>query len=124
MRKLFAVTAVLVALALPGVAAAFDTGIKGRVFDTSCYGPCSTNQKPTPYTGDGLTVTVKTWPDRAVVAVLHSKEGRFRVAEPPGAYVVRARVRGECWHGERKRVEVVDGAIAHVRLHVQNVCIV
>ncbi len=124
MRKLFLATVVLIALALPGVAAAFGTGIKGRVLDTSCYGPCSTNPEPTLYTGDGLTVTVKTWPERTVVAVRHPKDGRFRVAEPPGSYVVRARVRGECWHGERKRVEVVDGAIAHVRLHVQNVCIV
>ncbi len=123
MRKLLLATAVLVALALPSVAAAFDTGIKGRVFDTSCYGPCSTNQEPRLYTGDGLTVKVKTWPHREVVAVLHPMDGRFQVAVPPGSYVIRARVRGECWHGERKRVEVVDGAIAHVRLHVQNACI-
>jgi hypothetical protein len=124
MRKLFLVTAALVALALPSGAAGFDTGIRGRVFDTSCYGPCSTHQEPSLYTGDGLTVRVKTWPDREVVAVLHPRDGRFRVAEPPGSYVVRASVRDECWRGERKRVQVVAGAVAHIRLHVQNACIV
>jgi hypothetical protein len=123
-RRAFLAAVVLAVLALPSPAAAFDTGIRGRVFDTTCYGPCSTRQEPRRFTGDGLTVKVKTLPDREVVAVRHPTDGRFRVAEPPGSYVVRARVRGECWHGERKRVEVADGAITHVRLHVRNACIV
>jgi hypothetical protein len=129
MRKLLALGAALMGLAIaPAVAPASEgTGIKGVVLDTTCYGPCRVPPPPPPrYTGDGLIVTVRSLPDRDLVAKLHPKDGRFRVETPPGTYRVRARIGREpnCWQGEARRVEVRKGDFTRVRLHVYNACIV
>ena len=100
--------------------------IRGVVYDATCYGPC---QYPPPpprlYTHDNLVVTVRSLPDRELVAKLHPKEGRFRVQVPPGAYRVRAIIRdgGYCWEGEAKKVRVVEDQTTGVRLRVYNACI-
>lgn len=139
MRKLLVVTAFLLAVAgLPVQATARDSGtgttrdpgtgtIRGVVYDATCYGPC---QYPPPpprlYTHDNLVVTVRSLPDRKLVAKLHPKEGRFRVKVRPGAYRVRAFIRdgGFCWEGEAKDVRVAKDQITGVRLRVNNSCIV
>ena len=107
MRKLLVVIAfLLVAAVLPVQATAQDSGtgtIRGVVYDATCYGPC---QYPPPpprlYTHDNLVVTVRSLPDRKLVAVRRPKDGRFRVQVRPGAYRVRAFVRdgGYCWEDE------------------------
>jgi hypothetical protein len=120
--------ALVTTLALSGPASASGSGIRGVVLDTTCWGPCRYPPDPQPYTGPGLTVTVRSLTTNKLVATLHPKDGRFRVEVRPGPYRVRARV-GEdsppsCWRGEAKDVRVVDGAFTGVRLHVHNACVV
>ena len=80
---------------------------------------------PAAYTHDNLVVTVRSLPDRELVAKLHPKDGRFRVKVAPGAYRVRAFIRdgGYCWEGEAKNVRVVEDQTTGVRLRVYNACI-
>lgn len=101
-----------------------SSGIEGKVLNTTCYGPCSypPTESP-PFTGEGLTVSVKTLPDRVPFAKLHPTDGSFRLEAPAGTYRVRARVKGECWRGQRRDVEVTDGDYAGVVLRVYNACI-
>lgn len=131
MRKLLLVISFLVAVAaLPVQAAADGSGtgtIQGVVYDATCYGPCRYPPPPPRlYTHDNLVVTVRHLPDRELVAVLHPKDGRFRVAVRPGVYRVRAFVRdgGYCWEGEAKDVKVAQDQTTWVRLRVYNSCIV
>ena len=130
MRKLLVIAFLLAAAALPVQAAAQDSGtgtLKGVVYDATCYGPCQyPPPPPRPYTRDNLVVTVRSLPDRELVARLHPKDGRFRVKVRPGAYRVRAFIRngGSCWEGEYKDVRVAEGDTTGVRLRVYNACIV
>jgi hypothetical protein len=119
------------ALAPAGVspaAAARTSGIKGVVLNTTCPGPCRyPPPKPQPYTGSGLTVTVRRLPERRLVAVRQPTDGRFRIGVRKGRYRVKASVGGSepaCWQGEAKRVRVSAGQFTRVRLHVYNACIV
>jgi hypothetical protein len=130
-RKLPLVALLLAAVALPlQQAAAHDSGtgvIRGVVYDATCYGPCQyPPPPPRPYTRDNLVVTVRSLPDRELVARLHPKEGRFRVQVESGAYRVRAFIRngGQCWEGEAKNLRVAENQITGVRLRVYNACIV
>jgi len=136
-RKLLVIAFLLAAAALPVQAAARDSGtgasdsgtgtIRGVVYDATCYGPCQyPPPPPRPYTRDNLVVTVRSLPDRELVARLHPKDGRFRVKVRPGAYRVRAFIRngGSCWEGEYKDVRVAEGGTTGVRLRVYNACIV
>jgi hypothetical protein len=130
-RKLLVVIAfLLAAAALPVQATAQDSGtgtIRGVVYDATCSGPC---QYPPPpprlYTHDNLVVTVRSLPDRKLVAVRRPKDGRFQVRVPAGAYRVRAFVRdgGYCWEGQAKDVRVAKDQTTWVRLSVYNSCIV
>jgi hypothetical protein len=109
------------------VGAGEATGIRGVVLDATCYGPCRypPPQLP-PYTGPGLMVMVRHLPDSHLVAKLHPDGGYFAVTLAPGWYRLKARVGQEpsCWWGEARKVEVVSGQLARVRLRVANTCIV
>jgi hypothetical protein len=129
-RKLLVIAFLLAAAALPVQAAAQDSGtgtLKGVVYDATCYGPC---QYPPPpprlYANDNLVVTIRSLPDRELVAQLHPTDGRFQIEVAPGLYRVRAKIRdgGYCWEGEAKKVQVVEDQTTRVRLHVYNACIV
>lgn len=130
-RKLLIVVAFLLAAAtLPVQAAGEGSGtgtIRGVVYDATCYGPCRYPPPPPRlYTHDNLVVTVRSLPDRELVAKLHPKDGRFRIQIRSGAYRVRAFIRngGYCWEGEARDVKVVRGQTTRVRLRVYNACIV
>lgn len=130
MRRLAAIIAVAAAMlvaAAPAGAGAEPGGIGGRMFDVSCYGPCVPDQESRPYYGHNVNVIIRTLPERELVAILVPRKSYFGpLAVAPGLYRVRARFpRDEyCWQGSRRRVKVDPGEIAHVRLHVQNACIV
>lgn len=124
-RRRLVFTIVVAALVPSAFANARETsGFKGRVLDVTCYGPCiyPPPESP-PYTGEGLTVSVKTLPERVPVAKLHPTDGTFQLEAPAGLYRVRARFRDECWRGQRRRVQVPDGDYARVTLRVYNDCI-
>jgi hypothetical protein len=129
-RKLLVIAFLLAAAALPVQAAAQGSGtgtLKGVVYDATCYGPC---QYPPPpprlYANDNLVVTIRSLPDRELVAQLHPTDGRFQIEVAPGLYRVRAKIRdgGYCWEGEAKKVQVVEDQTTRVRLHMYNACIV
>ena len=101
-----------------------DSGIRGVVLDTTCYGPCQVGQDPGPYEGGGLTVAIRRISTGELVRRLTPEHGRFSPRIRPGAYRVIARVAGECWEGEAKRVGVKAHEFARVELHVGNTCIV
>jgi hypothetical protein len=129
-RKLFVLIALLLAAALPVQSAAQGSGtgtIKGVVYDATCYGPCRYPPPPPRlYTHDNLVVTIRSLPDRELVAKLYPTDGRFQIEVAPGPYRVRAFIRngGSCWEGEAKKVQVVEDQTTRVRLHVYNACIV
>ena len=132
MRKYLLLVAVALAVAALPVQGAAGDGpgagrIQGAVYDDTCYGPCRYPPPPPRlYTHDNLVVTVRSLPERRLVAKLHPKDGRFRVAVRPGAYRVRAFIRdgGYCWEGEAKDVKVAPDQTTWVRLSVYNSCIV
>ena len=130
MRKL--VAAILTAIALflflaPAAEAAKGGAIKVTVLDATCAGPCRVPPpSPPPYTGPGLTVTVRHVRDGRLVAKRHPTDGRVRVSVPAGRYRVAARVGPDrmCWPRASKAVGVDAREVARVRLRVRNACIV
>ena len=105
------------------------SGISGAVLNATCPGPCSIPPPPLPrYEGDGLTVVIRTLPERELVARLFPTDGSFGIEVPPGLYRVRAFIgdprKPNCWEGSTRRVTVEDGAVTRVRLRVRNVCVV
>ena len=101
-----------------------DSGVRGVVLDTTCYGPCQVDQQPEPYKGSGLTVVVRRVSTGEVIRTLTPRSGRFSNRLRPGAYRVIARVADDCWEGEAKRVGVKAHEFTPVKLHVGNRCIV
>jgi hypothetical protein len=109
------------------VGAGEATGIRGVVLDATCYGPCRYPPPPLPpYSGPGLTVVVRHLPDNRLVAKLHPAGGYFAAKVAPGRYRLKARVgqQPSCWRGEARKVEVLSGQLARVRLRVANTCVV
>ena len=97
------------------------------MYDATCYGPC---QYPPPpprlYTHDNLVVTVRSLPDRKLVAVRRPKDGRFQVRSArrlsrQGVHPRRWVLLGGRGH---KDVRVAKDQITGVRLSVYNSCIV
>jgi hypothetical protein len=116
--------------ALAGTPTAPSSGISGEVRNTTCPGPCQDPPPPAPlYTGDGLVVKIRDRATHELFAVLHPKDGTFKVAAGPGAYHVRAYIhfKGDhhhsCWSGSHTNVGIVDRG-AFVSLTVHNDCIV
>jgi hypothetical protein len=112
------------ALAAPAEASA-DSGIRGRVLDATCYGPCTPSADPEPYRGEA-TITVRRLPERELVRTREpGDEGRFRARVPARhAYRVRVKVGARCWQGDAERVWVHVGEFERVRLTVTNICVV
>jgi hypothetical protein len=105
------------------------TGISVVVLNATCPGPCSVPPKPWPrYEGDGLTVVVRSLPDRKLVAKFFPTDGTVAFAVPPGLYRVKAwigdRKTETCWVGSSRKVLVVEGEVTKKRLKVVNVCVV
>jgi hypothetical protein len=122
----WSVIASLVVLGLaapaPATTAAKGSGIKGRVVDATCYGPCVPGADPAPYSGEA-EVVVRRLPRGRRVAELEVDESRYRKRLRPGRYRLEAEIEGRCWEGQAKRVRVRRGEFTRVRLPVVNECI-
>jgi hypothetical protein len=128
----------LLAAALLGVllwvgpaSAGEQSGVRGVVLNTTCYGPCIYPPPPPPrYEGDDLRVVIRRLPSLELVVVLHPNEGRFGRRLPAGAYRLRPAAGkpgsfdGRCWEGQGQRVQVSAGEFTRVRLRIANTCIV
>jgi hypothetical protein len=111
----------LLAAAAPA-AAEGRTALAGRVVDVTCYGPCTPESDPRPYTGPAEIVIRARDGDR--VATVPTEDGRFRKRVAPGRYRVTVKIAGPCWEGERRLpARVARGEVERVRPAVENVCI-
>lgn len=127
MRRIALVAVALGALAVPAQVSALDTGIRGRVIDETCYGPCSPGTNPRPFAGEA-DIIVRSLPDREIVARVPVVESRFRVGLAPGSYRVRVipypdEPQLNCWEGSRRRVRVDKGEVERIKLTVVNGCV-
>jgi hypothetical protein len=115
---------VVVGLAAPAPATTGSkgSGVKGRVIDATCYGPCIPGADPVPYSGEA-DVVIRRLPRGRRVAELQVDESRYRKRLRPGRYRLEADVEDRCWEGEAKRVRVRRGKFTRVRLPLVNECI-
>jgi hypothetical protein len=110
------------AAAAPATTASKGSGVKGRVVDATCYGPCVPGADPVPYSGKA-EVVIRRLPRGGRVAELQVAESRYRKRLRPGRYLLEVEVEGRCWEGEAKRVRVHRGEFTRARLAVVNECI-
>jgi hypothetical protein len=115
---------VVLGLAAPTAAttASKGSGVKGRVVDVTCYGPCVPGADPVPYSGDA-EVVVRRLPRGRRVAKLQVEESRYRKRLRPGRYRLEVEIDDRCWQSWAKSVRVRRGEFKWVRLRVVNECI-
>jgi len=114
---------VVLGVAAPAPATASKgSGVKGRVVDATCYGPCVPGADPVPYSGEA-EVVVRRRPRGRRVAALEVDESRYRKRLRPGRYRLEAEIDDPCWESRAKRVRVRRGEFRRVRLPVVNECI-
>jgi hypothetical protein len=120
------VIASLVVLGLAALAPATPTskhsGVRGRVLDATCHGPCVPGADPVPYSGKA-EVVVRRLPRGRRVAVLAVDQSRYRARLRPGRYRLRVAIDDRCWESEAKKVRVRRGQFERVGLRVVNECI-
>jgi hypothetical protein len=125
--RVIAVLAAIGLTAAPTAGAAGSTGIKGRVVDLSCPGPCYPDDTGHPFAGPG-EIVVKRVSNREVVRRTTVDAGAFRVGVRAGSYSVRVIPYPDepgrpCWDGDKQRVRVEAGELARIRLEVRNSCL-
>jgi hypothetical protein len=119
---------ILLVLATTAVAgpADGDSGVRGRVIDVTCYGPCAVGTNPRPFEGEADVVVTIPGTGEEVARTAVSKS-RYRLAVNPGIYRIRAipypMQDSLCWYGDPRRVRVDPGEIERRRLKVENVCV-
>lgn len=129
MRRMMTLAALIVlllsatAVAGPGEG---DSGVRGRVIDVTCYGPCAVGSNPRPFEGEAdVVVTIPGTGEE--VARTTVKKSRYRVAVMPGIYKIRAipypMQDSLCWFGDPRRVRVDQGGIERRRLKVEDICV-
>ena len=112
---------VLLSAAAPATAA--DSGIKGRVLDATCLGPCApASQGPRPYGGEA-TIVVRSDENGDRVAADEVDHSRFRAGLAPGDYRVRVKIEDPCWVEQKREVTVPAGEFVRVTFTVANGCI-
>jgi hypothetical protein len=119
--------AALAALLSAPAGAASPSGVKVRILDTTCYGPCVVDQTEFPLYDGEATVIVRKLATGPRVAAIAVYDGRARKRLAPGRYELEARIaesRRPCWEGDTATVRVREARFARVRLRVANTCIV
>jgi hypothetical protein len=129
MRRMLILAALIVlVLAATAVTAPAEggTGVRGRVIDVTCYGPCAVGSNPRPFEGEADVVVSVPGIDEEVARTAVEKS-RYRLALKPGVYKVRAIAYpmqdSLCWYGDPRRVRVDPGEVVRRRLTVENVCV-
>lgn len=116
-----AVAALALGAVAPLASDAKHSGVKGRILDATCRGPCGSVADPRPYLGEA-TVAVRrrggTYRDAADV---HAS--RFRVPLRPGRYRIIARISDPCWESATVRAHVRRGKFKRRQVFVQNTCV-
>jgi hypothetical protein len=119
-----AAAALALALSAPGIGAAADhSGVKGRVFDATCFGPCDPAPGVhKPYAGEAKIVAKRISTGRRAGADA-VQDGRFRIQLGPGDYRLRVKIDDPCWSDASRRVEVAVGEFRRVTFEVANICV-
>ncbi len=124
MRIRFGLMVAMLGLLLPAAAAgAADSGVKVRVVDVTCLGPCSPTASPPRTYGGEATIVVKRAASGRRVASEEVDDGRVRTGVRPGDYRVRVKIEDPCWSEDKKTVTVGPGEFVRVVLEVGNTCI-
>jgi hypothetical protein len=121
------VVAGLVALAIAAASeaatASEPSGVKGRVIDVTCYGPCAPETyEGEPYSGEA-TIVARRLPEGGRAAAVTVDDSRFRTGLRPGRYLVKVKIEDPCWARDSKEIRVQRGAFEWARLKVSNECI-
>jgi hypothetical protein len=114
----------VLAVAAPGTSARAHRGkLKGKVVDTTCYGPCVVHSEPPLYTGE-VRVVITRVRNEERVATLGPEAGRFKLHLRPARYELAPSF-GEdpCWQGPSVRARVRRSRVSRVRLEVENACV-
>ena len=99
-----------------------DSGVRVRILDATCLGPCSPGTNPRPFEGTAEVVITRTRTDRRVASPLVT-DGRLRKKLPPGRYSLVAQIEDPCWISQPNDVRVRPNRFARARLIVENGCI-
>ena len=118
---------VVVALVLfasaPAASQSEDSGVKGRILDVTCYGPCMVDgDDPRPYAGEARIVAKRASNGRRAGSD-DVDASRFRIDLAPGRYRVRVKIDDPCWVEDSEEVKVTEDDFDRIRLEVGNGCI-
>ena len=117
------VAAVALALAAPP-ALAHKVTLKGKVVDTTCYGPCSVHSDPPPlYTGDDVWIAIRRVADRKRIKAVTPDAGRFGLRLRPARYELTPKFEDPCGQGAAVTTRVRRSQVNKVEIDVHDRCV-
>jgi hypothetical protein len=118
------VAALAVALAAPP-ALAHKAKLKGKVVDTTCYGPCSVHPDPPPlYTGNDVWIVIRRVADRKRIKAVTPDAGRFGLRLRPAWYELTPKFGDNpCGEGAAVTTRVRRSQVNKVEIDVHNPCV-
>ena len=127
MRRVAAsITLIVAALALSLAAAsalAHTAKLKGKVVDTTCYGPCIVHANSPLYTGD-VRIVIRRVADGKRIRAVTPDAGRFGLRLRPARYEVTPKFEDDsCREGAAVTTRVRRSQIDKVEIDVHNRCI-
>jgi hypothetical protein len=122
------ITVIAISVQVTASAQVGNGDIAGRVLDKTCPGPCQPGGDPRPFAGEAV-VRVRSVPDHELVTTMPVVKSRFKAELAPGRYGFHVvpypdQPKPKCWQGSVKRASVEAGKTTHLRLTVQNICVV
>ena len=125
-RAAASITLIVAALALSLAAAsalAHTAKLKGKVVDTTCYGPCMVHANSPLYTGD-VRIVMRRVADGKRIRALTPDAGRFGLRLRPARYEVTPKFEDDsCREGAAVTTRVRRSQVNKVEIDVHNRCI-
>lgn len=115
------VVALALALAAPS-ALAHKARLKGKVVDTTCYGPCIVDSNPPLYTGD-VRIVIRRVADRKRIKAATPDAGRFGLRLRPARYELTPKFEDPCGQGAAVTTRVRRSRVNKVEIDVHNRCV-
>jgi hypothetical protein len=124
-RAAASITLIVAALALALAATpalAHRAKLKGKVVDTTCYGPCIVHADSPLYTGD-VRIVIRRVADRKRVTALTPEAGRFGLRLRPARYELTPKFEDPCGQGAAVTTRVRRSQVNKVEIDVHNRCV-
>ena len=125
-RAAASITLIVAALALSLAAAsalAHTAKLKGKVVDTTCYGPCIVHANSPLYTGD-VRIVMRRVADGKRIRAVTPDAGRFGLRLRPARYEVTPKFEDDsCREGAAVTTRVRRSQVNKVEIDVHNRCI-